>query len=150
MHTDTSLAAVRRFLTDFSLKMSQVEIPCDPWQIGHGECVAVNAFPCAQPSRRGLCCSGVRLSGVATDVVMAQFAFFSRKSNKWVYGGISLLGIVSSHCCMVSGFNLDKNRPMIIVFDVTGSPKFFNARRCCFIVSIKFTNVSGVSLVSLG
>jgi hypothetical protein len=51
---------------------------------------------------------------------------------------------------MVSGFNLDKNRPMIMVFDATGSPKFFSARRCCFIVSIKFTNVSGVSSVSLG
>jgi hypothetical protein len=60
------------------------------------------------------------------------------------------LGIVSFHCCMVSGFNLDKNRPMIIVFDVTGLPKFFKARRCCFIVPIKLANVFGVSLVSLG
>jgi hypothetical protein len=71
VHIHTSLAAVRRFLTDFALGMSQVQIPCNPWQIGHGECVAVNAFLRGQSCRRGLCCSGVRLSGVATDVVMA-------------------------------------------------------------------------------
>jgi hypothetical protein len=57
---------------------------------------------------------------------------------------------VSSHCCIGTGFNLDKNRLMITVFEVIGSPKSFRARRCSFIVRIKFAKVFGVSLFSLG
>ena len=40
--------------------------------------------------------------------------------------------------------------PMIMVFDDTESPEFFNAQRWCLIVSIKFSKVSGVSLFNLG
>lgn len=50
---------------------------------------------------------------------------------------------------MVSWFNLERKNPMIMVFDVTGSPKFFNELRWCLIVSIKFVKVSGVFLVNL-
>ena len=82
MHTDISLTTVKRSFTDFALKMSQVQIRCDPWQIGHGKCVAVNVFLRGQPIRKDLRRFGDRFAGVATDVVMAQFTFCSRKSNK--------------------------------------------------------------------
>lgn len=39
---------------------------------------------------------------------------------------------------------------MIMVFDMTGSPKLFDALRWRLIVSIKFAKVSGVFLVNLG
>lgn len=84
------------------------------------------------------------------NVTMIQFAFFSRKFNNCVYVAISLLGKASSCWSIFSGLNLARISPMRTRIDAIDSPKFFNALKCCLIMSTQFPKAFGVSLVSLG
>ena len=53
MHKDARLTSRRHSRRDFDLKLSHLQIECDPWQVGQvdGAWDVINACPCGACSR---------------------------------------------------------------------------------------------------